>query len=89
MKIRLNFNRNDSVLPLPLGEGWGEGLRSRMRSLAPHQDCFAIRPLPNGERCIEASDKAEGGATTSLRDNIAIGAFQTESGARPIAINVV
>jgi hypothetical protein len=33
-QIRLRCNRDDSVLPLPLGEGRGEGVRSLMRVLA-------------------------------------------------------
>jgi hypothetical protein len=34
-EIRLVCNRNGSALPLPLGEGWGEGLRSLVVTPSP------------------------------------------------------
>src|SRR6516162_762990 len=36
---------SSDALPLPWGEGWGEGLKSVDRSEPPHPD-----PLPSGER---------------------------------------
>ena len=31
-------HRGEGVLPLPLGEGWGEGLRTFVKAMAPHPD---------------------------------------------------
>src|ERR1700751_2239986 len=50
-----------NVPPLPFGRGRreapGEGLRSLVGPEAPHSICFANRPLPAGERCIELADR--------------------------------
>src|SRR5579864_2426823 len=45
-----NYSHDEGALPLPLGEGWGEGLRSLESERTPHPICCANRPLPTGER---------------------------------------
>jgi len=34
------MSQDDGLLPLPLEEGWGEGLRSLERAMLPHPDRY-------------------------------------------------
>jgi hypothetical protein len=51
-EIKLTCNGNAGALPLPKGEGWGEGMPSldRPETLTRIASCDAIRPLPGGKR---------------------------------------
>ena len=40
-EIRFECLRDEGLLPLPLGEGWGEGLRSLVKSSAPSRIAIA------------------------------------------------
>ena len=45
MRLKARPSNDCGRLPLPKGEGWGEGLQTTDRSEPPHP-----RPLPVGER---------------------------------------
>src|SRR5262245_11795058 len=44
-RLKARRNRECGLLPLPKGEGWGEGLQTIDKSDPPHPN-----PLPDGER---------------------------------------
>ena len=58
-EIGLNCDGSGDALPLPLGEGWGEGLRSLAGSAPPHPVCLRKPTSPRRGEVNGAAGRAD------------------------------
>src|SRR5450759_5665040 len=58
-EIGLNCDGSGDALPLPLGEGWGEGLRALAGSAPPHPVCLRKPTSPRRGEVNGAAGQAD------------------------------